>query len=217
MERICQKCHKTYSSRQSLWNHKKYCKGGNVNTLHSIPSQDESRVKETDLASNISETRAKKSKADCLEDSKDIPTFEESEFSGVKSLPSETLIRIMELLMNNVENQIHILKLGKRFYSNTKVYCQKCGKTYSSRQSLCRHKKKYCKGENDNTLHSILSQVESRVKETDLTSNISEIGAKKRKVDCLGESKDISSFEKPELSGTKPLPSETLVEMIKDS
>ena len=27
MGRICQKCHKTYSSRQSLWNRKKYCKG----------------------------------------------------------------------------------------------------------------------------------------------------------------------------------------------
>ena len=165
---------------------------------------------------NRKNERAKKRKVDYLEDSKDIPTFEESEFSGLKSLPSEALIRIMELLKNNVENQIHILKLGNRFYSNTKVYCQKCGKTYSSRQSLWNHKK-YCKGGNVNTLHSILSQVESRVKETDLTSNISEIGAKKRKVDCLGESKDISSFEEPELSGTKPLPSETLVEMIKDS
>ena len=28
MGRICQKCDKTYASRQSLWNHKKYCKGG---------------------------------------------------------------------------------------------------------------------------------------------------------------------------------------------
>ena len=165
---------------------------------------------------NRKNERAKKRKVDYLEDSKDIPTFEESEFSGLKSLPSEALIRIMELLKNNVENQIHILKLGNRFYSNTKVYCQKCGKTYSSRQSLWNHKK-YCKGGNVNTLHSILSQVESRVKETDLTSNISEIGANKRKVDCLGESKDISSFEEPELSGTKSLPSETLVEMIKDS
>ena len=27
MKRICQTCHKTYSSRQPLWNHKKYCKG----------------------------------------------------------------------------------------------------------------------------------------------------------------------------------------------
>ena len=27
MRRICRKCHKTYASRQSLWNHKKYCKG----------------------------------------------------------------------------------------------------------------------------------------------------------------------------------------------
>ena len=108
MERICEKCDKTYSSRQSLWNHKKYCNGGNVNTLHSIPSQDESRVKETDLASNISQTRAKKSKADCLEENKDIPTFEESEISGVKSLLSETLLIMMETLMNNVENRASI-------------------------------------------------------------------------------------------------------------
>ena len=38
MGRICQKCHKTYSSRQSLWNHKKYCKGGTKH--HSFQSQD---------------------------------------------------------------------------------------------------------------------------------------------------------------------------------
>ena len=38
MERICQKCHKTCSSWQSLWNHKKYCKGGTKH--HSFQSQD---------------------------------------------------------------------------------------------------------------------------------------------------------------------------------
>ena len=38
MGRICQKCHKTYSSRESLWNHKKYCKGGAKH--HSFQSQD---------------------------------------------------------------------------------------------------------------------------------------------------------------------------------
>ena len=39
MERICQKCHKTYSSRQSLWNHKKYCKG--ETSHHSVPYEPE--------------------------------------------------------------------------------------------------------------------------------------------------------------------------------
>ena len=27
--------------------------------------------------------------------------------------------------------------------SNTRVNCQKCGKTFASRKSLCRHKQKY--------------------------------------------------------------------------
>ena len=116
MGRICQKCHKTYSSRQSLWNHKKYCKGGNVNTLHSILSQVESRVKETDLTSNISEISAKKRKVDCLGESKDISSFEEPELSGTKPLPSETLLRTMETLKNNVENQIRMLKQGNLLY-----------------------------------------------------------------------------------------------------
>ena len=129
------------------------------------------RQKYCQVLRNRKNEGAKKRKVDYLEDSKDIPTFEEPEFSGAKTLPSETLIGMMELLKNNVENQIHILKLGKRFCSNTKVCCQKCGKTYSSRQSLWNHKKS-CKGGNDNTLHSIPSQVESRVKETDLTLNI---------------------------------------------
>ena len=63
-----------------------------------------------------SETRPKKRKADCLEESKDIPTFEESEISGVKPLLSGTLLIIMmETLMNNVENRARILKLEKRF------------------------------------------------------------------------------------------------------
>ena len=42
MERICQKCHKTYSSRQSLWNHKKYCKGGTNH--HSFPYESETVI-----------------------------------------------------------------------------------------------------------------------------------------------------------------------------
>ena len=91
MGRICEKCDKTYSSRQSLYNHKKYCKGGNVDTLHSIPSQDGSRVKETDLASKISEkvkVRPKlfidSLKNDYGKDKSDISTFDGAEFTGEK-------------------------------------------------------------------------------------------------------------------------------------
>ena len=39
MGRICQKCDKTYSCRQSLWNQKKYCKGETKH--HSFQSQNQ--------------------------------------------------------------------------------------------------------------------------------------------------------------------------------
>ena len=39
MGRICQKCDKTYSCRQSLWKHKKICKGGTNH--HSVPYEPE--------------------------------------------------------------------------------------------------------------------------------------------------------------------------------
>ena len=41
MERICQKCDKTYSSRQSLCNHKKYCKGGTKHHSFLARSQNQ--------------------------------------------------------------------------------------------------------------------------------------------------------------------------------
>ena len=66
-----------------------------------------------------SETRPKKRKADCLQDSKDIPTFEEAEFSGVKSLSEETLLRMMEMMKITYENRFRILKLEKRFYQRS--------------------------------------------------------------------------------------------------
>ena len=66
-----------------------------------------------------SETRPKKRKADCLQESKDIPTFEEAEFSGVKSLSEETLLRMMEMMKITYENRFRILKLEKRFYQRS--------------------------------------------------------------------------------------------------
>ena len=66
-----------------------------------------------------SEKRPKKRKADCLQESKDIPTFEEAEFSGVKSLSEETLLRMMEMMKITYENRFRILKLEKRFYKRS--------------------------------------------------------------------------------------------------
>ena len=66
-----------------------------------------------------SETRPKKRKADCLQESKDIPTFEEAEFSGVKLLTDETLLRMMEMMKITYENRFRILKLEKRFYQRS--------------------------------------------------------------------------------------------------
>ena len=66
-----------------------------------------------------SETRPKKRKVDCLQESKDIPTFEEAEFSGVKLLSEETLLRMMEMMKITYENRFRILKLEKRFYKRS--------------------------------------------------------------------------------------------------
>ena len=65
--------------------------------------------------STKSETRPKKRRVDCLQESKDIPTFEEAEFSGVKLLTDETLLRMMEMMKITHENRARILKLEKRF------------------------------------------------------------------------------------------------------
>ena len=66
-----------------------------------------------------SETRPKKRKVDCLQESKDIPTFEEAEFSGVKLLTEETLLRMMEMMKITYENRARILKLEKRFHKKS--------------------------------------------------------------------------------------------------
>ena len=109
--RECDGCHKIMRC-DNLKNHMRKCK----ELRKEDNEEDASGVNAKDSqTSTKSETRPKKRKADCLEESKDIPTFEESEFSGVKSLPNETLLRMMGALMNNVENRARILKLEKRF------------------------------------------------------------------------------------------------------
>ena len=53
--------------------------------------------------------------------SADIPTFEEAEFSGVKPLTEETLLRMMEMMKMAYENRARIIKLEKRFYQRTVI------------------------------------------------------------------------------------------------
>jgi len=112
----CQECGKTYASQKSLWRHKKTCQvlrnkknEGDAVGVNEKGSQTVTK----------SETRPKKRKADCLQESKDIPTFEEAEFSGVKSLSEETLLRMMEMMKITYENRARILKLEKRFYKKS--------------------------------------------------------------------------------------------------
>ena len=107
MGRICQMCDKTYSSRQSLWNHKKYCKKNKENEGDAVGASD----------SRMTETRPKKRKADCLQEAE----FEEAEFSGVKPLSEETLLRMMEMMKMTYENRARILKLEKRFYQRNGI------------------------------------------------------------------------------------------------
>ena len=112
----CLQCGKTYARRQSLWRHKKTCqasrKKDNEGDAVSVNEKDSQTV-------TASETRPKKRKADCLQDSKDIPTFEEAEFSGVKLLTEETLLRMMEMMKITYENRARILKLEKRFHKKS--------------------------------------------------------------------------------------------------
>ena len=61
-----------------------------------------------------SETRPKKHKADCLQESQDIPTFEVDGYSGLTLLSNDTLLRMMEMMKITYENQALILTLEKK-------------------------------------------------------------------------------------------------------
>ena len=109
----CLQCGKTYARRQSLWRHKKTCqasrKKDNEGDAVSVNEKDSQTV-------TASETRPKKRKADCLEESKDIPkSFKERGFSDIKTLPNETFLRILEI---TYKNQAHILNLEERFHND---------------------------------------------------------------------------------------------------
>ena len=110
----CLQCGKTYARRQSLWRHKKTWQASRKkdNEGDAVGVNDSQTV-------TASETRPKKRKADCLQESKDISTFEEVELSGVKLLTEETLLRMMEMMKITYENRARILKLEKRFHKKS--------------------------------------------------------------------------------------------------
>ena len=110
----CQECGKTYTRRQSLWRHKQKCQ-----VLKKKDNEGDAVGVNDSQTVTKSETRPKKRKVDCLQESKDIPTFEEAEFSGVKSLSEETLLRMMEMMKITYENRARILKLEKRFHKKS--------------------------------------------------------------------------------------------------
>jgi hypothetical protein len=109
----CQECGKTMLSCNIKRHRQKYCqalrsKKDNEGNASGVSEKDSQTSTET-------ETTPKKRKADCLGESKNIPTtFKEPRFSGVKSLPNETLLRMLEI---TYENQTRILKLEERFHN----------------------------------------------------------------------------------------------------
>ena len=110
----CQECGKTYTRRQSLWRHKQKCQ-----VLKKKDNEGDAVGVNDSQTVTKSETRPKKRKVDCLQESKDIPMFEEAEFSGVKLLSEETLLRMMEMMKITYENRARILKLEKRFHKKS--------------------------------------------------------------------------------------------------
>ena len=100
MGRICGKCCKTYSSRQSLYNHRKYCAAS--------------------LARKISEKAKVRRKLfiDSFKndyDQSDIPTFDGAEFIGKKPKSDETLQNLMKLLRIPHEYRARDIKEEKEY------------------------------------------------------------------------------------------------------
>jgi hypothetical protein len=84
-----------------------FCKKNKENEGDAVGASD----------SRMTETRPKKRKADCLQEAE----FDEAEFSGVKQLSEETLLRMMEMMKMAYELRAHIIKLEKRFYQRNGI------------------------------------------------------------------------------------------------
>ena len=111
----CQECGKAMRS-DNIRRHQQTCQ-----VLKKKENEGDAvgKVKNDSQTATKSETRTKKRKADCLQEKKDIPMFEEAEFSGVKLLSEETLLRMMEMMKITYENRARILKLEKRFHQKS--------------------------------------------------------------------------------------------------
>ena len=106
MRHTCETCGKSIRS-DNIPRHKRTCQKNKENEGDAVGVSD----------SRVTETRPKKRKADCLQEAE----FEEAEFSGVKPLSEETLLRMMEMMKMTYENRARILKLEKRFYQRTGI------------------------------------------------------------------------------------------------
>ena len=97
MEIICGKCSKTYSSRQSLYNHRKYCAARKIS--------EKVKVRRKLFIDGLVYGK----------DESDIPTFDGAEFSGEKPKSDGTLLNLMKMLRIPHEYRARFLKEEKEY------------------------------------------------------------------------------------------------------
>ena len=125
MERICGKCCNTYSSRQSLYNHRKYCAARKIS--------EKVKVRRQLFIDSLVYGK----------DESDIPTFDGAEFSGEKLKSDGTLLNLMKVLRIPHEYQTRFLKEekeydGERFKNSRTVESEQKGMKLSPLIGCCK-------------------------------------------------------------------------------
>ena len=100
MGRICGKCSKTYSSRQSLYNHRKYCAASLARKI-----SEKTKVRRKLFIDSFKNDYGKS----------DIPTFDGAEFIGKKPKSDATLLNLMKVLRIPHEYRARDLKEEKEY------------------------------------------------------------------------------------------------------